>query len=293
VSSLPSGRRVILVLHGGLGNQLFQFCAGEAIHKRTRCPVFYDCELAFRHDFFGRRFELAHLIPPEQRAPPHPGNGRWRTVCQERFGLVVEKTLIQRRGICSIPLQTMLRMVRWWPRSEVVCRSYFQSLEYLDPESVDRIRSALGLHRSPSTGSEVAVHFRVARDRNSAGNKMRRLFGTVLGMDYYRNALRKVRAELGPVNFRVFSDSQAIPENVFDPGDTVLLDQPHQNETPSDALCRMAGYRHFVIANSTFSWWGPYLCNAAEKRVYAPKTWRFNHWAPGQEGIFPDEWDQV
>ena len=86
----------------------------------------------------------------------------------------------------------------------------------------------------PQTGavSEVAVHFRLARDLDRTGEKMPEHAGTVLGMGYYREALRKVRAEFGRVCFRVFSDSGGIPENVFEPGDTVLLDQPLQANRP-------------------------------------------------------------
>ena len=64
------GRRVVVILQGGIGNQLFQFCAGETIRKRTGCEVDFDCELGFRGDACGRRFELAHLIPGERRASP-------------------------------------------------------------------------------------------------------------------------------------------------------------------------------------------------------------------------------
>lgn len=78
--------------------------------------------------------------------------------------------------------------------------------------------------------------------------------GTVLGLAYYREALRKVPAELGAVRFHVFSDTSTIPENVFEPGDKVSMDQPLQDEPPSQTLSRMARCRDFVIANRTFSW---------------------------------------
>lgn len=293
MSSLPSGRRVILVLQGGLGNQLFQLCAGELIRKKTGYAVSYDCDLGFRHDSFGQRFELAHLIPLEHRSAPPPGNGLWRTVFQERLSVTVEQNLMWRRGISSIPLEMTMRMVRWWPASEVVCRSCFQLLGYLDPETVERARTIMGLRHAASPADEVAVHFRRGRHRNQKGDEVPDLCGTILSVDYYREALRRVRAELGLNRFRIFSDTGEIPANVFDPGDTVVLDRPTPQETPSDTLVKMARHRTFIIANSTFSWWAAYLSTAAKKRVYAPKIWQFNDWAPSQKGIFPDEWNRI
>jgi hypothetical protein len=291
VNASHLGRHVVVILQGGLGNQLFQLCAGEAIRRRTGYPVFYDCEIGFRNDLCGRQFELAQVIPAEHRASKAPGEAVWRSSLHERLCVTVER-LMFKRGVCSLPLQAALGMVRWWPASEVVCRGCFQLLNYVDPETVERIRRAMNVR--PSGGSsEVAVHFRLARDLNRKGERMKEYAGTVLGMDYYRRALRKIRAEFGNTCFRVFSDSGTIPEDIFEPGDTVVLDEPLQSEAPSVTLSRMAQCRHFVIANSTFGWWAAYLGEADPKRVYVPRDWWFHHNAPAQRGIFPAGWHRT
>jgi len=164
--------------------------------------------------------------------------------------------------------------------------------DYVDPETVERIRDALDIPPG-NLSTEVAVHFRHARDLDRHGETLGDDAGTVLALDYYRRALREVRAAFGGTRFRVFSASGVIPDGVFEARDKVLLDEPLQDAPPSLTLSRMARCGHFVIANSTFGWWAAYLGVAKGKRIYVPRDWRFNKRAPAQRGIFPDGWRRI
>jgi hypothetical protein len=285
-------RRVIVVLQGGLGNQLFQLCAGETIRIRTGHSVCYECELMFRNEPYGRQFELQNMIPPEQRASVRSGRWVWPSLLFAKMQAVAEKHLMCRVGISSLPLSAALRIVNWWPGSEVVCRSHFQSLEFIDSACVERIRETMRLPPE-NRNSEVLVHFRQSRDLYASGAVAPDHANTVLGLDYYRECLRLVRERYGAVRFRVFSDQGAIPDGVFLPSDEVVLDCPRQLERAWDTLARMAACRHFIVANSTFSWWAAFLGRSPDKQIYAPGEWMFNQLAPPQRGIFPEGWRRV
>ncbi len=292
MSTAPAGRYAVVVLQGGLGNQLFQFCAGETIHYRTGYPVLYDCDLTFQADPFGRQFELARLIPPERRARAHSGGGAWRSTFLERIECAVERHIMWRLGIGALPLSAILPLVNWWPASEVACRGYFQSLDYVNSETAEQIRRTMNLPLE-NLSSDVAVHFRLARNRYVTGAEAPEHSETLLGLDYYRESVRQIRSHLGAIRFRIFSDLNVVPEGVFQPGDDVVLDRPLQDETSWDALARMANCRHFILGNSTFSWWAAFLSRAEDKRTYAPKDWLFMNGAPSQRGIFPKSWHRV
>ena len=281
------GRRVIVVLQGGLGNQLFQFCAGEAIARDTGCPVLYDAGSGFPEDPHGRRFELQRLIPIERLAREYPRGLR----LLERMEGAFERHLMRRLGISSLPREAVRRIVKWWPGSNVVCRSHFQLLEYLNAEITEQIRDAMDL--TAGVSDEVAVHFRLARDRDASGAPARDHSGTVLPLEYYRRCLRQVRCDCGATRFRVFSDTGGIPRGVFEAADEALPEEPRASGGAWDTLTRMASCRHFITANSTFSWWAAYLSRSPGKRIYAPKNWLFSSGAPAQRGISPVGWHYV
>ena len=92
-----------------------------------------------------------------------------------------------------------------------------------------------------------------------------------LGVEYYRKAVEWMYGEPLPTDvlFYVFSDAPQwckenlnFPHMIFSEGEEDIVD-----------LFKMARCDDFIIANSSFSWWGAWLSGKKDKRVVAPRDW--------------------
>lgn len=102
---------------------------------------------------------------------------------------------------------------------------------------------------------------------------------------YYTAAMREMAERLEHPAFYIFSD---------DIGDVkrMKFDFPVVYEDRSscdyEGLYLMSKCRHFIMSNSTFSWWGQFLSENVEKTVIAPKRWYNDGF--GEPTQYLDDW---
>jgi len=87
--------------------------------------------------------------------------------------------------------------------------------------------------------------------------------------EYYDAALSKFDAKRTVV---IFSDDPKWCKSEF-PDDRFLVSEGGDNLAD---LCMMSMCSDFIIANSSFSWWGSWLSKNPDKRIFAPSKW-FGH----------------
>ena len=87
-------------------------------------------------------------------------------------------------------------------------------------------------------------------------------------LDYYKKALSHFEAHR---NVIVFSDDPAwCNEQELFSGDNFMISENTDNRID---LCLMSLCSDFIIANSSFSWWGAWLSANEDKKVIAPNQW--------------------
>lgn len=123
----------------------------------------------------------------------------------------------------------------------------------------------------------------------SEGNRNRHC---VCDIEYYEKSLEKFAGR----TILIFSDD--IPwcksQNLFNQKNIIFVDESKGIYKGHFDLCLLSMCSDFIIANSTFSWWGAWLSSNKKKKVIAPQKW----YGPElQHSILkdqlPDNWERI
>ena len=108
--------------------------------------------------------------------------------------------------------------------------------------------------------------------------------------EYYKNAIKLLTRKLDNPTFFIFSDDvEWIEENVKLDYPTIPVNFNGVGEEHEE-LRLMYSCNHFILANSSFSWWGAWLSKNKDKTVFAPTPW-FNSYT--KQSILCPDWIQL
>ena len=108
----------------------------------------------------------------------------------------------------------------------------------------------------------------------------------VIDKGYYKNAISRMQEMYPDAIFFIFSDNLDWVKVNIDLEGYDCIFEPLDNPI-WEKLRLMYTCKHFIISNSTFSWWAQYLSRNSEKKVISPSKW-FN--SPFQPGLIDKEW---
>lgn len=289
---------VIVRLAGGLGNQMFQYALGRRLALERDCPLKLDLS-TYRHDPL-REYRLdcfktisvlaeTHEIEWMVGHSANPLVKQCRQIPQKIRPYYKRRVLVER-----VPMEFDPNILR--ASGDVYLVGYWQNARYFEP--IDEIvRSEFRLRHPLSPESEfiamqidavpsVAVHVR--RGDYATNPKINEIHG-ICSPDYYDQAMRLIQAREPAAHFFIFSDE---PQWV---ADSLKIDGPYtivsrtSESIDYEELTLMSHCRHFILANSTFSWWGTWLARSQNKIVIAPRNW-FSAPDIDSTGFVPVSW---
>jgi hypothetical protein len=150
----------------------------------------------------------------------------------------------------------------------------------------ERCHSAL---KEILTSESICVHVRrgdYITNPNAVG------FHGTCSPEYYRHAVAKLLSTLANPHCFIFSDDPVWASNALMlPCPSTVVQVNPKTEAHLD-LFLMSHCKHFVIANSTFSWWAAWLAMEPSKRVIAPERW-FLTATHDTKDLFPNNWEKI
>jgi hypothetical protein len=272
---------VIVKLMGGLGNQMFQYAFGRRLaHERQ---VLLQMDGTFFQSQFQRRYQLgcfkirAELVTDKTTSEivwqeqGHRQSVAWSTmhltgrgrgtIVRERRRFVYDSRALEASG--NIYLEGYWQNEKYFEPIAHLLREEFAFAEEAREKNREVLRQILD-------AEAVAIH---VRRTDYTTNRITNQVHGVLSLDHYHTCVRHVAEAVRKPHFFVFSDDPEWAKN------NLRIEYPctviDHNRPPADHedLRLMSACRHFVIANSTFSWWAAWLSAYSGKRVFAPRRW--------------------
>ncbi len=98
------------------------------------------------------------------------------------------------------------------------------------------------------------------------------VYGGICTTEYYEKAMKQMEQWNPDCHFFVFTnDARWVKENYHQKNLTVV--EGNDEDAGYIDMYLMTRCKHYILANSSFSWWGCYLNPAETKKVIAPEKW--------------------
>lgn len=292
--------KIITRIVGGLGNQLFCYAVARRMALINNAELVIDHVSGFARDYqYHRRYMLDRFYIPARKATLLE---RMEPLERYRRGVMKylsrKKPFIKRRYVEQEGPDFDERVLALKIKGTLYLDGCWQSEDYFkDTEQVirDELRiipptDALNLRVSEEIckSSSVALHVRWFDSPEDAKGK------NILA-DYYRRAVSLMEEKVNSPHYFLFSDNPEAARANFSLSDERITCVTHNRgeENAHADLWLMSQCKNFIIANSTFSWWGAWLCAGKEKIVMTPDIKIDGKWAWGFKGLIPAEWLKI
>ena len=264
---------VVVQLSGGMGNQMFQYALYLQL-KALGKNVKIDDQTAYLEENTRpirlQIFDVKYAIPTELEMRcltdsyldivskmRRKISGRKTAEYQEKSPLFDEKVLKKDR----VYLVGCWQSEKYFSEVKEVVKKSFCFSNILISNKMKAYEEEIKKNNS------VALHIRRGDYLEEEA-----LYGGICNPQYYEKAMEQMRVWEPDCRFYIFTnDIPWAKEHYY--AENITIVEGNSEDTGYIDLYLMTKCKHFILANSSFSWWGCYLGDYKAKRVIAPKQW--------------------
>lgn len=244
---------IIIRILGGLGNQLFIYAFGRALEINYGLDVSFDTYSGFKRDAYNRKFELNNFNVKIKKATAYDS---FYFPLRKRLGFITKILYLGSfylEEYQNFSIENLVEIEKKYKK--VFIQGYFQKAEFFENIKED-LKKEIVLTRPLSDegkylldkireSNSVAVHIRLKERANKNNWK------------FYIDNINRLKKDLNNPLFFIFSDDiKSCKDNLAPESFLIFI------ENTSDHLedfWLMKHCKHFIISNSTFSWWAKFL----------------------------------
>ena len=262
-----------ILISGGLGNQLFQFIFAKYVSLRFDKKIYLiDCT-SFANK--KRKWELHNIKVNKYKLPELIilfiyYLSKFNIVIYRKFRFIFLKSFFfENKNVCFSD-KAPLVLLGYWQN-----KKYFKDIEIFAKKKIinNTIKNKLFFNNFKINKNKknvyVAIHVR-RDDYFSSGNSIHAICDPI----WYIKAFNKLKKNVNNLVPIIFSDDiNYVRKKLNIHG--YIWKSSSQESNFSD-LSVMSMCDHFIISNSTFSWWAAWLSENRNKKVIVPKFWMKN-----------------
>lgn len=295
---------IYLVMCGRLGNQLFQYSFARQIQSITGQELAIDFtainnvnksdwrnyleeynvseyRIVGKNDYFPIQrivYRLLRMIRPRKDEKKQYIFDEIVSKVLVRYGIIYYESNYQYHKFINIKSRDII--IRGWFESE----KYFENISHiLKTELIPKNISEKNRRLADKLKHSQSICLTVRRG-NFTSENLRDKF-LVCTQKYYSSAIEYIKKLYPESIVYVCSDDIEWCRRELNLPDPVIYEP--SNEV-TEKLYLMSQCEHFVLSNSTFSWWAQYLSFRTGNIVIAPSQWRNSKLPP--KDIYSDKW---
>ena len=281
---------VVVVLQGGLGNQLFQYSFGKFLEKKFKFKIIFDNRYFTTVDKnlkWQEKFRLNFFNINTKKFTNNTSKIHFKYFARFRhlFGKIY-----------------FLNFFKFFLR--IKCNKIFIDLSptnydfYIKNLTINSIY--IGHWETKYFADKISYQIKkdLTQNKKNYGklNKYIKKINSKIVMvhfsdtshwtdyekiddNFYRNGIKIIKKKLkNNIHFHIFSKNYSyakkMAKKIFDNNDNLLF-MSKENLKDHEEFYLMRQYENFIVPNSTFSWWAAYLSEKKSKLIIIPKKWYY------------------